>query len=415
MNVPIKDRPEGISPQLVGSPNGLRRTLILALGTFAVGTDAFILAGFLPDMAAELSVSTGAAGAAVTVFAAAYALLSPVLATLTAQLPRRALLVTALVVLGLANLGSAAAPSFAVLLVTRVLAAVGAAAFTPNAGAVASALVRPEARARALAVVVGGLTIATALGVPLGDAIGQWLGWRSALVAVAIVCVLSAAGVVAWVPFLPGNPPVRLSTRLAVVRNRSVAKVLPLTVLGMGAAYVVYAYSVPALAAVGIDAPATAWVLALYGFGAVAGNLASGYATDRWDATRVLTGGYLVMAIALGLMGALAATHTSAAWLVGALAAAWGAASWCQTPAQQHRLIDAAPQDTGLVVALNASCIYLGIGAGTLLGGFTVEHGATTMYAVGAGLALVALIYLRVTARGEQQHRGRNGRPIGSR
>ncbi|WP_435592251.1 MFS transporter [Nocardia sp. bgisy118] len=399
MGIPNMQLQMGTAPRIAESPNGLQRTVILALGTFAVGTDAFILAGFLPDMATALGVSTATAGAAVTVFAAAYALLSPVLATVTAQLPRRALLVTALVVLGLANLGSAAAPSFAVLLATRVLAAVGAAAFTPNAGAVASALVRPQARARALAVVVGGLTIATALGVPLGDAIGQWLGWRAALVAVAFVCLLAAAGVAVWVPFVPGNSPVRLATRLAVVRDRSVAKVLPLTVLGMGAAYVVYAYCVPALAASGIDASATAWVLALYGFGAIAGNSASGYATDRWGATRVLTGGYVVMATALGLMGTLAATHVRAAWLVGVLAAAWGAASWCQTPAQQHRLISAAPQEAGLVVALNASCIYLGIGAGTLLGGFTIGHGATAMYALGTALALVALAYLHITAR----------------
>ncbi|MEV0033465.1 MFS transporter [Nocardia sp. NPDC050793] len=378
--------------------NGLRRTLILALGTFAVGTDAFVLAGFLPDLAAGLEVSTATAGSAVTVFAAGYALGSPVLATVTARVPRRALLVTALLVLAVANLGSALAPTFSILLLTRVLAAVAAAAFTPNAGALASALVRPDARARALAVVVGGLTIATALGVPLGDALGQLLGWRSALAGVAALCLLAAAGVAAWVPFVPGSPGVPLTTRLSVLRNRTVAKVLPLTVLGMGAAYVVYAYAVPALGALGIGASSTAWVLCLYGIGAVAGNLVSGYVTDRWGATRVLTIGYLTMATALGVMGVLAATGTRAPLLVGALAAAWGAASWCQTPAQQHRLIGAAPQESGLVVALNASGIYLGIGVGTLLGGFSIDHGPTTMFATGTVLAVIALAYLRVTA-----------------
>ncbi|MEC3953533.1 MFS transporter [Nocardia sp. CDC153] len=379
--------------------NSLRRTLILALGTFAVGTDSFILAGFLPNLAGALHVSTATAGLAVTVFAAAYALGSPVLATLTARLPRRTLLVSALLVLALANLGSALAPTFAILLVTRILAALGAAAFTPNAGAVASALVSPEKRARALAVVVGGLTIATALGVPLGDLLGHWLGWRAALTGVAIVCVIAAAGVAAWVPALPGNPYVPLATRLSVLRNRSVATVLPLTVLGMGAAYVAYAYAVPALGALGIGASSTAWVLMLYGAGAVAGNLSSGYATDRWGATRVLTAGYALMAAALGLMGVLAANETHVPALVGLLAVAWGAASWCQTPAQQHRLIAAAPQESGLVVALNASCIYFGIGAGTLLGGIAIGHGVAAMYGLAAAVAVAALGYLRLTGR----------------
>ena len=152
------------------SSGGLGRTLVLALGTFAVGTDAFVLAGFLPDVAASLHTSTARAGQAVTVFAAAYAIASPLVATLTARLPRRALLVAALAVLAIANAASALAPNLPLLLISRVLAAGGAAGYTPTAGAVSAALVRPEMRARALSVVVGGLTVATALGVPLGTA-----------------------------------------------------------------------------------------------------------------------------------------------------------------------------------------------------------------------------------------------------
>ncbi len=155
------------------------------LGTFAVGTDAFVVAGFLPDMARSLHVSTATTGQSIAVFAAAYAVLSPVLATLTAPLSRRTLLVGALVLLGLANLGSALAPDFSALILSRVLAAAGAAAYTPGAGAVSAALVRPELRARSLAVVVGGLTVATALGVPLGQVASGVLGWRWALGLVA--------------------------------------------------------------------------------------------------------------------------------------------------------------------------------------------------------------------------------------
>ncbi|TVT49490.1 MFS transporter [Amycolatopsis rhizosphaerae] len=381
------------------APRGLASTLVLALGTFAVGTDAFVVAGFLPAMAASLRVSEATAGQSLTVFAAAYAVASPVLATLTARLPRRALLVGALLVLGVANAGSALAPDYPVLIATRVLAALGAAAFTPNAGAVASSLVAPAQRARALAVVVGGLTVATALGVPLGNLAGRALDWRSALALVAALCGVCAAGVFAIMPVLPGNPRVPLRDRLAMLRRPGVLAVLPLTVLGMGAAYTVYAYSVPVLGAVGVAPPGVTAMLFLYGAGAVAGNLASGAATDRWGSVRVLACGYAVMAVGLAALALAVATGTSSPVLTGVLMAAWGASSWCQTPAQQHRLIAAAPGETALVVGLNASAIYLGIGLGTVFGGLVLPAGTGVAAGAGAVLAVLALSYLGLTRR----------------
>ncbi|MER7585808.1 MFS transporter [Kitasatospora sp. NPDC097691] len=377
---------------------GLSATLVLALGTFAVGTDAFVVAGFLPSMADDLHVSPATAGQSITVFAAAYAVLSPVLATLLARLPRRTLLVRALTVLGVANLASALAPGLAVLLAGRVLAAAGAAAYTPNAGAVSASLVRPELRARALAVVIGGLTIATAIGVPLGNAASHWLGWRTALGLVAGLCLLVAAALRVIMPQVPGNARVPLRTRLAVLRRPAVLTVLPLTVLGMGASYTAYAYSVPVLDAVGVSEGSVPWMLVLYGLGAVAGNLAAGWATDRWGSTVVLTAGYGAMAAALGALAWLAAARSTVVPLVALLVLLWGAAGWCQTPPQQHRLIEVAPQETPLVVSLNSSAIYAGIGLGTVLGGATLGSGAAVVYGLGAGIAAVALLFLRWSA-----------------
>ncbi|MFE9663272.1 MFS transporter [Streptomyces sp. NPDC005955] len=379
--------------------SGLPSTLVLALGAFAVGTDAFIVAGFLPSMAEDLRMSSATAGQSITVFAVAYAVLSPVLATALARLPRRTVLIGALSVLGVANLGSALAIDPATLLGSRVLAAAGAAAYTPTAGAVSAALVRPELRGRALAVVIGGLTAATALGVPLGSAASQWFGWRTALGLVAALCLLVAAVLRLVMPWLPGNARVPLRTRLAVLRRPAVLGVLPLTVLGMGASYTAYAYSVPVLEAVDVRGDGVLWMLFLYGLGAVIGNLAAGHATDTRGSTTVLTVGYAVMALALGSLGGLAAMGADATALVGLLVFLWGASSWCQTPAQQHRLIGLAPQEAPLVVSLNSSSIYLGIGLGTALGGAALGAGAATVYALGAVIAAAALVFLWCTAR----------------
>lgn len=378
---------------------GLGSTVVLALGTFAVGTDAFITAGFLPSMAHSLHVSTSAAGQSVTLFAAAYAILSPILATLTARLPRRALLTAALIVLALANLLSALAPDYPILLLSRVLAAAGAAGYTPNAGAVSAALVPPALRARALAVVIGGLTVATALGVPLGNVAAQWTSWRVALGGVAALAAVCAVCVGVAMPHLPGANRVPLRVRLAVLRRPGVLSVLPLTALGMSACYVAYAYSVPALENVGVASNGIVLMLFLYGLGAVAGNLLAGQLTDRVGAVRVLYVGYTTMALTFAALAWMSATHTrSLVVLVGVLAFTWGASSWCQTPPQQHRLIAAAPQEAPLVVSLNSSGIYLGIGLGTVIGGVTLSSGVTLIYILSAALSAGALLWLRLTS-----------------
>ncbi|MFF2629874.1 MFS transporter [Kitasatospora griseola] len=387
------------------SAAGLRPAAVLALGTFAVGTDAFVTAGFLPAMADALHVSTAAAGQSVSLFAAVYALASPLLAVATARLPRRTLLLGALLLLTAANTLSALAPTYEVLLAGRVLAALGAAAFTPTAGATAAALARADSRGRALAVVIGGLTAATALGVPLGQLAAVGLGWRAALGAVAVLSALGALTIELTLPQLPGAEPVPLRSRVAALRRPGVLAVLPLTVLGMAACYVPYSYSVPVLAAVGVSGRVAVPVaLALYGAGAVAGNLLAGRWTDRVGPVRVLTAGYAAMAVSFAALAALAAGQLRSTVAVGVLAFLWGASSWCQTPAQQHRLLAAAPEQAPLVVSLNSSAIYLGIGAGTVLGGLALPSGAAAVFAPAAVLACGAAGCLRATAA-----RGRAG------
>ncbi|MFI6516207.1 MFS transporter [Spirillospora sp. NPDC050679] len=376
-------------------------TAIFALGTFAAGTDAFVIAAFLPDMAAELGESEAATGQAVTVFSIAYAVLCPVLATATARLPRRLLLTSGLAVLAAGNLLAAAAPDLAFLLAARVLAAAGAAAYTPASFAVAAGLVPAERRGRAMAVVIGGLTAATAVGVPLGALIGRWAGWRTSLVLVAVLCAVAWAGVRLVMPVLPGAPPVPLRRRLAPLRRRAALEVLALTVLGMGGGYTVYAYAATVLPPEG--APVGV-MLFLYGAGAVVGNLLSGAGSDRFGARTVLACGYAAQAASLALLGVLAALGASgplALAAAGVLVTVWGGATWTQTPAQNSRLIERFGQaDAPLTVSLNSAAIYAGIALGTGLGGavLAVRPGAA-VFAVAALAEACAVALLLATSR----------------
>jgi predicted MFS family arabinose efflux permease len=138
------------------------RMFVLAMATFATGTGTFMVTGLLGDVAEDLSVSIGTAGHLMTVFAVAYALVSPVFVAATTRVDRRQLLVASLVLFAVANAAAAAAPTFSLLLAARVASACFAAVCTPVALATATRLVPPELKGRALSVVIGGISLARA-------------------------------------------------------------------------------------------------------------------------------------------------------------------------------------------------------------------------------------------------------------
>ena len=165
----------------------------LALATFAVGTDAFVIAGLLPAIATSFDVSIPAAGQLVTVFALTFAIAAPVLSWLMSSLDRRKALQLALLVFIIGNVATAISPTYSLALAARVFTALGAATITATASSAAVAITPPERRGRAMALVIGGLTLSTALGMPLGNLIGS-VDWRFTLWDVAGLGVVAMIG-----------------------------------------------------------------------------------------------------------------------------------------------------------------------------------------------------------------------------
>ncbi len=127
-----------------------RRLFVLAVGMFALGTDSFVVAAVLPGISHAFGVSIGAAGQMASIYSVTFALLSPPIAALAATIPRKRLLLCGGVIFVLANLGTVIAPTFGLALLSRIIAGVGAATFSPTATGAAVMLVRPEHRLRAL-------------------------------------------------------------------------------------------------------------------------------------------------------------------------------------------------------------------------------------------------------------------------
>ncbi|WP_426955732.1 MFS transporter [Muricoccus radiodurans] len=374
--------------------------LWLALGTFAVGTGTFTLSGLLPPIAADLGVGVPAAGHLILAYALTYALASPVLAAATAGFERRRTLTLAMATYVVASLAGAFAPNYAAVMATRIVAALAAALFVPAAGAAALALVPPPMHGRALALVVGGLTMSTVLGAPLGTLIGDRFGWRAAFVAVAILAALSAAGILLALPRLAGSRAASLRDRLSVAGRPAVLALLLQTVVTFAGAFSLFAYLAPFLQTLlGFGGQGTALGLLLSGLGGLLGVTIGGWAADRTDPRRFLILSTAILAatvigISLAVEGLAPAT---AAPVVMGLLVVMGAAGWCFPPVQQARLVALEPPLAPVLLSLNAAATYFGTSGGALVGSLVIGAGGLRElgFAAGALAAIGALLIWR--------------------
>ncbi|WP_326796589.1 MFS transporter [Streptomyces sp. NBC_01808] len=369
----------------------VRPLLPLALATFAVGTDAFVLAGLLPAIADDLDVSTPAAGQLVTAFALTLAVAAPVLSWLLSPLDRRKALQLALIAFVVGNVLTAVSPTYLLALLARILTALGAATITATASSTAVAITPPERRGRAMALVIGGLTLSTALGMPLGNLLGS-VDWRLTLWAVAALGVVAAIGVSVALPTLM-LPATSLSARLAPLRRPEVLTILAATLLVMAGHYTVYTYigAMTADITAGSFSRALTMILFAWGVGVLAGNFFAGYLVDKRPMLRVaiaaLAAGTVLLAIS-----PLAVEHlvVAAVWAV-----VWGASDGMASVVQQHRLVTLAPASAPVLLGLNSSAIYIGVAVSGVFGGLAQDWLSITL--LGLPAAALALFATAVT------------------
>lgn len=367
-----------------------RRLVMLALGMFAMGTDNFVVAGILPAVAASLHTTVSLAGQMVTVYALSYAVLAPVMAAIAAGWPRKVLLVAALGIFVGGNAITALATDLNTVLLSRALAGLGAAMFSPTALGVAASLASPERRGRALSTVTAGLAGATALGAPIGTFIGGLGSWRTTLWFVAALGLVSLAGVWTQLRDVPEPARISLRERLAPVRDPRVALTLLTSLFAFGGFLMVYTYAGLALDRVTHgDARVLAAMLLVWGIAATAGNLHSGRLVDRFDSRSIINIG-----LGVGIVNFLAFPWTSAHMATALLAlVVWGLVGWGLLVPQQHRLVKLAPQVAPLLLALNNTATYGGLACSGALGGLVLLYiDRHYLSIVGAGLITAALL-----------------------
>ncbi|MER8035887.1 Cmx/CmrA family chloramphenicol efflux MFS transporter [Streptomyces hydrogenans] len=371
---------------------------ILGLSVFALGTSEFMLSGLVQAIADDMDVSIPQAGLLISAFAVGMVVGAPLLAVATLRLPRKTTLIALITVFGLGQIAGALAPSYGILFASRVVSALACAGFWAVGAAVAIAMVPVGSRARAMAVMIGGLSIANVLGVPAGAFLGEHLGWRSAFWAVGAASAVALVGVATRIPHipLPEKKPV-LRHELAIYRDRQVLLSIVITALAAGGVFCAFSYLAPLLTDVsGLDKGWVSAVLGLFGIGALVGTTIGGRVADAHLFGVLLTGitASTVFLAALALFASSPVATVLLAFLL-------GVSAFYTAPALNARMFNVAGAAPTLAGATTTAAFNLGNTGGPWLGGTVIDAdlGYTSPAWAGAAMTLVALAVAALSLR----------------
>jgi DHA1 family inner membrane transport protein len=360
----------------------------LAVGGFAIGTTEFATMSLLRYFAHDLRIDEPTAGHVISAYALGVVAGAPVIAALSARVARRTLLVVLMGLFALTNALSALAPSYPWMLVFRFLSGLPHGAYFGMAVLMAASLVPTDRRAQAVGRVLMGLTVATIVGVPVANGVGQAFGWRwgfAIVAALALACAISIAIVAPNERAATGASPLR---ELDALRRSQVWLTLATGAIGFGGLFAVYTYLASTLLDVtGVSHAAVPLVLSLFGVGLTVGNLVIPRFADR--ALMPTAGATLVWLAMVLALYPWAASHL---WAIALDVFGIGLGGALGT-VLQTRLMDVAGHAQGLAAALNHSAINIANALGPWLGGLAIAGGLglTATGYVGCALALGGL------------------------
>jgi predicted MFS family arabinose efflux permease len=361
---------------------------LLAACLFVVGTNGFVIAGLLPQVAHDLGVAPQTVGGTITAYAIVVAVAAPAASIVLVRTPRTVVLTGGVLFVGVGTVVAVTAGGFGGFLLGRIVAALGGAALVPAATAAAPTVLPPEHRGRALAIAGLGFTLAVAVGSPLGTALASVGGWRLALGVLAGLALLLAIAVALVVRGVPEPPRIPVAARFAPLADGRVVLLLIAMALATASFNIVYIYSSTVTAtATGGSGVRLSVLLLVYGAAGAVGTAVAGRLTDRRGSTPVAIAALIGQAAVLVLLALVAASFV----LDLPVFALWGIAAFAVVVPVQHRLVGLDPAAAGIVLSWYSTAMYVGIGIAPVLGGTALALGASAVPLAGAVTALLAL------------------------
>jgi DHA1 family inner membrane transport protein len=364
--------------------------IALALSAFAIGTTEFVIMGLLPQVAQNLTISIPTAGWLVSGYALGVFFGAPVMAIATQKLPHRTALMALMAIFVVGNVLCALAPSYGFLMAARIVTALCHGAFFGIGAVEAASLVPENFRAKAVALMFTGLTLANVLGVPMGTALGQAAGWRMTFWAVSLLGVASLIGLFVLLP--KEERKIKHPDMMSELRALKIPVWLALgvTVLASASMFTMFTYIAPVLNQVTHISPrGVTYTLFLIGVGLTIGNFVGGGLAD-WRIGATLAMVFLSIAVVMAVF-TFTANFVIPAEITLFL---WAVCAFAGVPALQINVVNFGREAPNLISTLNIAAFNGGNAIGAWVGGEVISHhfGYDAIPPTAAAIAIAALL-----------------------
>ncbi|GAA0595211.1 MFS transporter [Virgibacillus siamensis] len=366
-----------------------KRVYFLMIVAFVVGMVELIIGGLLDLMAKDLGVSLGQVGFLITIFSLIFAVGAPILLILTSNIERKKLTLISLFIFLLGNIVTVFSPTYTVVFIGRVISALSGSLLIILCLTIAPSIVYPKYRGRAIGIVSMGVSASIVLGLPVGLVLGNAFGWRAPFVLIAVLTVLSMAGVFFLMEQIEPKPSSTIGEQLATLKNRRIFFGQVITFLFMTGHTVLYAYLTPFVkTTMGMDGTWVSIIYMIFGIAAVSGGAVGGTLSDTIGPKRTI-----MLTIVIFTMVMFTIPYTTFALTAFLLIlVVWGMLSWTLAPATMSYLIGLSPETSDIQQSLNNSALHLGIAFGSLIGGLVIEQVSVEQNATIGGFFVILSI-----------------------
>lgn len=372
---------------------------LLTTIAFVVGMAELIVGGILDIVAADLEITIGKAGLLITVFAFVFGLSAPILLLVFSKVERKKLTIIALIIFLIGNIIAIVSPSFSVLLIARVISAASGSLAVVLCINLASNIVEPAFRGRAIGMVVMGISASLVLGLPIGVMLGNMFNWQAPFVLIVCLTALLLIGVIFLMDKVAAKAPIPFTTQLATLKNNRLLFAHLTTFFFLTGHFVLYGYLTPYVKELlSFEGMIISVLYLVYGIAAVTGGGLGGIAADKFGTKRTTLITIVLLAGCL-LLIPLTLQHSSLFWIV---VIVWGVMSWAITPPIQTHLLRISPETSDIQQSLNNAALHLGIAFGTFIGSIVITRGSIEWNPwVGVCFVLIALSMCMLTMRGK--------------